>query len=121
MAKYRLWQKLWLHPVHGRREHGREVTVKVVGRKWITLDNNMRFDAGQDLPATIDEWSDWQVFESEGHAARYRRTRSNWAAFCAHLRNSAMPADMTTDKIVAAAKLLGIDVEIVSSKDNSDG
>jgi hypothetical protein len=121
MAKYYVGQKLWRSPKHGRREHGREVTVKTVGRKWVTLDSNMRFDAGEDLPATIDEWCDWQVFESEDHATRYRRLRNNWSALAIHFRHMPMPADMTTERIVAAAKLLGIDVEIVSGKETTDG
>ncbi len=120
MAKYYVGQKLWAAPRHGMSEHGREVAVKIVGSQWVTLDDNSRFLVKDCLPAKCANYS-WQVFESEEHADRYRRTRNNWAAFCAHLRNSAMPADMTTDKIVAAAKLLGIDVEIVSSKEANDG
>ena len=120
MAKYYVGQKLWLNPKHGRREHGREVEVKIVGRKWITLDDNRCFLATSGLPAMASSY-DWQVFESEEHATRYRRIRNNWSALAQHFRHMPMPADMTTERIVAAAKLLGIDVEIVSGKDANDG
>lgn len=117
MAKYQVGQKLWLEPTW--RKYGYEVTVKAVGRKWITLDNRMRFEASSSLPA-LEEGTNWTVFESQEHATRYLRLRTNWSNLVMHLRNRPMPADMTTEKIIAAAELLGIDYEIVKGKETKD-
>lgn len=120
MAKYQVGQKLWLNSTHGHREHGHEAEIKTVGRKWITLDNNLCFAAQRELPAPTSSYG-WQVFESKGHADRYLRLRTNWSNFGMHLRNHPLPADMTTEKIIAAAELLGIDYEIVKGEEASNG
>ena len=121
MAKYQVGQKLWLEPVNDRRATGRKVTVQAVGRKWVTVDRDKQFEASSDLPTSFD-WGGlrWRVFESQEHATRYRRASSNWSNLVAHLRYARMPADMTTEKIIAAAELLGIDYEIVKGKETKD-
>lgn len=121
MAKYHVGQKLWLdHRIYGLRSHGRSCTVKTVGRKWVTLDCNSRFDAKCDLPVRVQD-SERRVFESQEHAERYCRVRDNWTSFVAHLRHMPMPADMTTEKIIAATELLGISYEVVAPKEKTDG
>ena len=115
MARYQVGQKLWLEPTWGSKR-GYEVTVKVVGRKWITLDNGMRFEALSSLPA-LENGTNWLVYESQDDFVRRRRVSQNWSNLVMHLRNRPMPADMTTEKIIAAAELLGIDYEIVKGKE----
>lgn len=119
MAKYQVGQKLWLDPIYDKRAIGREATVKAVGRKWITLDCNRKFDAKCDLPLRVHD-GDRRVFESQEHATRYRRVSTNWSNLVMHLRNHPLPTDMTTEKIIAAAELLGIDYEIVKGKETKD-
>lgn len=118
MAKYQVGQELWIAPTWGC-SYGYSATVKAVGRKWVTLDNRRRFDAKGSLPAWADDGR-CLVYESQADCVRRHRLRNNWSNLVMHLRNRPMPIDMTTEKIIAAAELLGIDYEIVKGKETKD-
>lgn len=124
MAKYHVGQKLWVEHVSDRRYYAQcELTVGIVGRKWVTFKDGSRFNLAEPLPAKLERGygAGFMVYESKEHADRHRRLRDNWSNLVIHLRHMPMPADMTTDKIIAAAELLGVKYEIVNRKEATDG
>lgn len=111
-------QKLWL--VYNDRRYGqsREVVVSKVGRKWadIGLRNRINVDTliidGDPSPGRC--YPDRDAYEQSAYRARLWDMLRDRVS-----RQYRAPSDLTMDDILAAAKLLGIDLSTVEKPEQA--
>jgi len=104
-------QKLWFVPNRGQYYHKEhEVTVVTIGRKWVTVNGDIRF-AIADKRMEIDAGN----YPSPGRCYLSREDYENeqsigkaWNELSNRIRYSA-PDGVTVEKIAEACKLLGLD------------
>ena len=98
-----------------RRSYGQKefwLTVKSIGRKWVTFDNGMRIDKNN--PRGHVDGNNYsspgRVYLSiEEYAKEQTRARCYTAIYKLTHRHHTAPDAVPTDNIVQAALLLGID------------
>lgn len=109
--KFYVGQVLWYVPFkgYGRGSPG-EVTVKSVGRKWVTLSDNDRFDANTMLVDGRGYSSPGRLWLSKEEQEAHADLHNAWRAMRKHFDGlSYAPEGVTLNDIQQARKLLRID------------
>lgn len=113
-------QKLWYVPRHRGSGKPREVTVKKIGRIWAELDyggriniDTLEADGGQ-YPSPGRCYLSRADYERENYRERL------WTALKGRLdRRYRAPADISADRIIQAAEILGVDLSDVPAPDDA--
>ena len=103
-------QKLWWvsRSDHSHRKDGREVIVTKIGHKWATLENGHRIDLKTMIANGGNYSSPGRCYLSHEDYDRLSRARDAWREFAQCLIRPC-PDDMTSERILEARKLLGLD------------
>lgn len=108
MPNYTVGQTLWFRSKYGGK--GQNVTVKTVGRKYVTLDtaSNYRFEIGSGV-VWSGEYDVGFVYESEQAYNEQQQLLSTWREFTKCFdghRSWNPPKGMTIERIKQAEKIL---------------
>jgi hypothetical protein len=109
-AQYQVGQSLYFAPTMRSHRSARDVTITVVGRKWITLSNNMRFELGKTEIDGEGYASPGAVFPSKEAFELHDSLLRKWRL----LQKSVAlvfepPAGVAKEDIVQAMRLLCLD------------
>lgn len=98
--KFTVGQQLYFVP-SSRYGSERTYVIEKVGRKYITLDNGMRAPVDK---LYIENYG--KLYLSEEHYRQYIAADTAWETLRRRFYYSAMPEDITAEKIEQATKLL---------------
>lgn len=101
---YRPGVVLWFrHVARG----GNEVTVKTVGRRWVSLTNGMRVEIGSRQVDGGDYSSPGMLWRSRQEYEEAMALLAQWIAFQQRLTHQ-VPEGLTVEKLEAVRELLGM-------------
>lgn len=110
MRNLKIGQTVYLSP----RNHSHEtdltaVTVKAIGRKWVTLSNGDKLEIGS-TRTSVPNWSqdERDVYQIPEHYHEAKRLQNAWLTLRNFMdRRYTPPQEVTTERINQALQLLG--------------
>lgn len=111
VTKYKVGQSVVVH-WHDRYRTDRDFVITRVGRKWVYLQDDYRFDAESMVIDGGRYPSPGRVYESREVYEAAAALQDKWSAMRFRVeRTYTPPTGVTIEDIEQAARLLGIDLE----------
>lgn len=113
VSQIKVDQELLYVPNHGRNAPCM-VTVKTVGRKWITLSNRLRIDINTLVADGGGYSSPGKCYLTKEEYEDFRRVSDKWKSVCSWLRdwrNTTKPEHIKESDIDMIINILGIGIE----------